>query len=101
MAEAWKRPTFGTQVAACIAKRVALVPDPAEQRALQDWYVHWLHTKGREAQEKRIAGRPGLSWWGLRMYRRLCAEIVLRDSPWRYHTEIEAACRHLAKVLAL
>ena len=60
MAEAWKRPTFGTQVAACIAKRVALVPDPAEQRALQDWYVHWLHTKGREAQEKRIAVAWGL-----------------------------------------
>lgn len=60
MAEAWKRPTFGTQVAACIAKRVALVPGPAEQQALQDWYVHWLHTKGREAQEKRFAVAWGL-----------------------------------------
>jgi len=60
LSEAMGIPVLGTQLLACLAKRVAMVPDPAERAVAKRRFLAWLESKRAAAGEQYVREAWGL-----------------------------------------
>jgi hypothetical protein len=55
-----KGTTLSTQLAAALAKRILLVPNPAQRALLRGHFLNWLQVKGRESFDRWVETARGL-----------------------------------------